>query len=453
MRKGIYGSSAVTVLIVAMTMVATTFASTIVYFETSTARVQLETDGMLSNGVPRIDRLTDARTTLRKLDGAMDRALLDLIEKQPAAFDPIRAARRNLADDIAAYRLLPAYELESDINRDFDIELGRLDEVRQRFEEQLARANLQAAHEMDNGEWRQSSDRVDDQLRTLISLNLRHVTWHARRIDDIRRRASLVGLGVGCGALLLACAATLIAARAVRRQTLLQEERARELEMFSARVAHDLMSPMTAVSIVLGLVKDQTGDAAVAHMVGRAVGSLRRVHLVVDGLLEFARSGGRPALDERAPVPKILADIVDELRPYADQSGVTLALDGAPSVEVVCAPGILCVLVTNLVNNAIKYMADSATRRVTVRAAKCKSGVCFEVEDTGPGLSPGFESLAFEPYMRGATDTVGLGLGLATVKRLVTAHGGRVGVRPREGSGAIFWFELPQAVYSTEKTS
>lgn len=448
MRKGIYGSSAVTVLIVAMTAVATTFASALVYFETSTARVQLETDGMLSNGVPSIDDLTQARASLRKLDGAMDRALLDLIAKQPVDFDAIRAARRDVAEDIGAYRLLPASELTADSGPKLDVELRRLDEVRLRFEEHVARANLPAAHQMDIGEWRQSSDRVDDELRTLIALSLRHVTRHAQRIDNIRRRASLIGFGVGCGALLLACAATIIAARAVRRQTLLQEERARELEMFSARVAHDLMSPMAAVSIVLELVKEQCQgrDASIAHMVGRAVGSLRRVHLVVDGLLEFARAGGRPALDARAPVPKILADVVDELRPYADQSGVTLELEDAPSVEVVCAPGILCVLVTNLVSNAIKYMADSPLRQVTVRAATCKGGVCFEVEDSGPGLSPGFEPLVFEPYMRGATDTVGLGLGLATVKRLVTAHGGRVGVRSCEGSGAVFWFELLQAV-------
>jgi signal transduction histidine kinase len=71
--------------------------------------------------------------------------------------------------------------------------------------------------------------------------------------------------------------------------------------------------------------------------------------------------------------------------------------------------------------------------------------VRFEVADTGPGLPPAFEKHAFEPYMRATTRVPGLGLGLATVKRLVCAYGGHVGVARGEGGvGALFWFELPR---------
>jgi len=68
-----------------------------------------------------------------------------------------------------------------------------------------------------------------------------------------------------------------------------------------------------------------------------------------------------------------------------------------------------------------------------------------EIEDSGPGVAPELAERVFEPYFRapGLTQQ-GLGLGLATVERMVVAHGGRVGVR-RGAIGALFWFELPVA--------
>jgi signal transduction histidine kinase len=69
-----------------------------------------------------------------------------------------------------------------------------------------------------------------------------------------------------------------------------------------------------------------------------------------------------------------------------------------------------------------------------------------EVEDTGPGLEPAEEAVVFEPLVRAARpDVPGIGLGLATVRRLATAHRGSTGVRSRPGEGSLFWFELPKA--------
>ena len=72
--------------------------------------------------------------------------------------------------------------------------------------------------------------------------------------------------------------------------------------------------------------------------------------------------------------------------------------------------------------------------------------VCVEIEDNGPGLPPGAEERVFEPFRRLAQSSQpGIGLGLATVKKLVEAYQGRVGVSSRLGRGSTFWFELPRA--------
>jgi signal transduction histidine kinase len=70
--------------------------------------------------------------------------------------------------------------------------------------------------------------------------------------------------------------------------------------------------------------------------------------------------------------------------------------------------------------------------------------VQVEVADSGSGIPTDLRPHLFEPYVRGDRGRPGLGLGLATVRRLVEAHHGTVGCRPaRSGAGAVFWFELP----------
>jgi signal transduction histidine kinase len=90
-------------------------------------------------------------------------------------------------------------------------------------------------------------------------------------------------------------------------------------------------------------------------------------------------------------------------------------------------------------------MKGSATQRIAIRACVMPERVRVEVEDSGPGVTAGLERRIFEPYVRGPDVTQpGLGLGLATVKRLVESHEGSVGVR-RLDTGTVFWFELRRA--------
>jgi len=208
-------------------------------------------------------------------------------------------------------------------------------------------------------------------------------------------------------------------------------------------VAHDLMSPLATVALSLGTgVQRGVQTEAVAERANRA---LQRARSIVTGLLDFSRAGGVPSTAARAPVPQVVAGVVDEAQPLAAQKEIVLTRGELPACEVACAPGILSMILGNLVSNAIKYMADAEVRRVHVRVQRFATRVRFEVEDTGPGLPAGFEEVAFDPYRRARGDLPGLGLGLATVKRLVEAHQGRVGVQLRRPSGSRFWVELPRA--------
>jgi signal transduction histidine kinase len=112
-------------------------------------------------------------------------------------------------------------------------------------------------------------------------------------------------------------------------------------------------------------------------------------------------------------------------------------------------------VVSNLAHNALKYIGDAETRRITLRSRSCfrenRDLVRVEVEDSGPGIPEELAGQLFRPFVRGTHGAEGLGLGLATVKRLCESHGGRVGIRSAVGRGSTFWVELPRAEASAEE--
>ena len=189
----------------------------------------------------------------------------------------------------------------------------------------------------------------------------------------------------------IAAFAAVVTVRAVRQIHRAQQEnqelaqrKAEELEQFAGRVAHDVLSPLSAVSMALGVVERNPAHAREA--LERAGSSLLRVRRIVDGLLEFARAGARPETGARASVRVVTAGLLDELGPFAAQRHATLRCDETPDCDVACSPGVLLSLLGNLLRNALKYLGNSETREVMLRVRSRRGRVLFEVEDTGPGI-------------------------------------------------------------------
>lgn len=271
------------------------------------------------------------------------------------------------------------------------------------------------------------------------------------RIEVVRQRSHQIGVALDLGCAVVAIAAAIVVLGAVRRYTRLLEEhgrmledRANELEAFAGRVAHDIVSPLSAVSLAVTHARRANEDPAVVRSLLRGESSLRRVSAIVQGLLDFARSGATPERGAATPLAEVAEGVLDELSPEAEAAKITLAMEPLPDVLVACARGVLVSLLSNVLRNAIKYMGNAPKRVVTVRARMLKGVVHVEVEDTGPGVPSGMETMIFDMYVRAERNQPGIGLGLATVKRLAVAHGGTVGVRAAKEAGSIFWFELPK---------
>jgi signal transduction histidine kinase len=206
------------------------------------------------------------------------------------------------------------------------------------------------------------------------------------------------------------------------------------------------MSPLATVALSLTSIERPCPQADRTRILDRARRALERSRQMVQGIYAFSESGARPALGATAPLRSAVIEAADAL--LASETNTPPVVDVQPFDEVLVPMhhDVLGVVVTNLLSNAFKFTREAPVRRVTVHERADDHWVHLEVEDTGPGVPPGLESAIFEPYRRapGVTQP-GLGLGLATVKRLVLAHGGKLGVRPARLGGAVFWIELPRA--------
>jgi signal transduction histidine kinase len=231
-----------------------------------------------------------------------------------------------------------------------------------------------------------------------------------------------------------------------RRQAEILREANAELEMFANRLSHDILSPLSLTRLSIDAALKTGPSAEARRLLERGVGGIERATHIAHGLLEFARAGAHARPNERADVRTVVCGVVDELRPLADKTGARLDASVPDGTTVACDEGLLASAVSNLVRNAINYLDGTGEKRVDVTVENAGPRVKIDVRDTGPGLPPGAESRVFEPYVRGpGVKPPGLGLGLATVKRIVETHGGAVGVESQAGGGARFWIELPRA--------
>jgi len=232
-----------------------------------------------------------------------------------------------------------------------------------------------------------------------------------------------------------------ISVGASRRELML----ARARSDFIAGVSHDLRMPLAQILIAsetLSLRRERT-DGERVSLASSIVRETRRLMALVDNVLLFSRSGAvelKPAV-RPVGVTELLSDVSDAVQLAVEDAGQSIEIAPAPATTVMGDRRLVRQALVNLVDNALKY--GTPGQRIRLGAEPDGASVRLFVEDEGPGIPAVDRDRIFEPYARLAHDQVsertGTGLGLAVVRQIAVACGGRVWLEdaPARGTRAV----------------
>jgi PAS domain S-box-containing protein len=279
----------------------------------------------------------------------------------------------------------------------------------------------------------------DESLGALVLLNSRASGRQFRDGDVVRART----LGD-------------LASLALRRVRLMEQEReAKEKAEAAVRVrdetlgivSHDLRNPLTKIALSAELLADVPADEQ-RELILTIRSAAKQMQRLIEDLLDVARmeSGTMSVAQSTMDVEPLLREVCATNETLAEQKQQRIVCQVPPSLPHVYADRDRLIQVFgNLIGNAMKFTPERGA--ITVEAHEVSNGfVQFIVRDTGPGIPESDLKHVFTPYWQAKkTAHMGAGLGLAIVRGIVEAHGGRVWAENAPSGGAVFRFTIPTA--------
>jgi signal transduction histidine kinase len=218
-----------------------------------------------------------------------------------------------------------------------------------------------------------------------------------------------------------------------------------ELDAFAYSVSHDLRAPLRSIDGFSQVLLEDYGtrlDESGRDSLQRVRAASQRMATLIDDLLKLARVTRAEMRTEVVDLSKIAGDIVAELRRSTPERQVDFAI--AQGLEARGDPRLLRVVLDNLLRNSWKYTAKQPRPRVEFAAAQENGERVFLVRDNGAGFDMQYADKLFGVFQRlhSDADFEGTGVGLATVRRIINRHGGRIWAESAVDRGATFYFTL-----------
>ncbi|HEU4887675.1 MAG TPA: PAS domain S-box protein, partial [Thermoanaerobaculia bacterium] len=240
---------------------------------------------------------------------------------------------------------------------------------------------------------------------------------------------------------------------ALRRVRLMEQEREAKEKAEAAVlvrdetlgiVSHDLRNPLTKIALSADLLADAPADEQ-AELVETIRSSARQMQRLIQDLLDVARmeTGSLSVAKDEVDPATLVREMCESNAPIARQKEQKIVCEIGDGLPPICGDRERLVQVFgNLIGNAIKFTPERGT--ITVEVRRAGRNVEFTVRDTGPGIPEADLKRVFTPYWQAKkTAHMGAGLGLAIVRGIVEAHGGKVWAENAPGGGAVFRFTIP----------
>ena len=232
-----------------------------------------------------------------------------------------------------------------------------------------------------------------------------------------------------------------------RRTSELRETNA-QLEELVYSIAHDLRAPLRAMQGFSSLLVDAYGELLPAegkNFAERIIRSAEAMDAITLDLLAYGRMARSDVTPGPVSVEAAWKAAVFQCEKAIEESRAILEVR-RPLPTIQAQPAILTQVLANLLSNALKFVPQDVTPRITFRAEELGSAVRLWVEDNGIGISPEYQDRIFRVFERlNGSEYQGTGIGLSIVRKGIERMGGSVGVESEAGQGSRFWIQLPKA--------
>jgi signal transduction histidine kinase len=218
-----------------------------------------------------------------------------------------------------------------------------------------------------------------------------------------------------------------------------------DLQRFASMASHELQEPARTMERYARVLHEGFAgklDADGERVLDRLVGGARRLQDLIGDLLSLSRLESREGPLQTVAAEDLLATALANLGAAIEESGAAVTHSPLPSIRA--DPVQIVRLLQNLIGNAVKFRGKEKPC-VFISAARADDQWVFSVRDNGVGIEPAEAESIFTPFRRLRPDVPGTGLGLATCRRIVERHGGRLWVKSEPGQGATFYFTIPAA--------
>ncbi len=223
----------------------------------------------------------------------------------------------------------------------------------------------------------------------------------------------------------------------------------RELNSFSYTIAHDLRAPVRAIggysSIVLQDNENRLDGTTVGHL-RRVVAAAERMGDLIDDLLNMARLSRQEMRWQEQSLSELALRVVESLRQTQPERQVAVLV--APGLSINGDAGLLRALMDNLVGNAWKYTGKTTAAKIEIGAEIRHGKNVYYVRDNGAGFDMQYVHKLFAPFQRlhHRDEFEGTGIGLATAKRIIERHRGRVWIESAVNAGTTVYFTVGEAI-------
>jgi signal transduction histidine kinase/ActR/RegA family two-component response regulator len=234
--------------------------------------------------------------------------------------------------------------------------------------------------------------------------------------------------------------------RQVRERTRELQTVNQELEAFSSAVSHDLRAPLRFMNAELDQAREHAGVLP-AESVGRLRDSTTRMGSLIDDLLRLSHITRTELYLQQTDLSEIATRITTRLRNAEPQREVEISIE--PGLTATADAGLMNVVLENLLSNAWKYSSKRERSRIELSSYRDSAdGIVYRVTDNGAGFNPNQADRLFKPFTRlhDARQFPGVGIGLATVQRIVQRHGGEIWATSDGNTGAQFMFTLGEQI-------